>query len=410
MSDNYDRSIGLALGTSSVSMAVLQHIPGKNPEIIAFDRVLCRYLRDGMIVNLEALKDAISTCRKNIKSLAKSNFSAVNVNLCGFRLRNEFGTANLELKKKQEIKRKHLTQIHRSKLIQEDSDWNLIHNFPESYGLDNQTSLMSPVGMIGKNITADVQQIFAQQSSIDNLMHALGKCNLTIRNLVTDPLSSAEALITEDEREVGICILDIGASVIQMASISGRKIRIPSPIFVGGDLVTSDIAIGLNTTIRDAERIKIEHGYALPELADDARKIHIPPLGGGQADNPTSQHRLAEIIHSRMEELFELISMSFKDLKLPGHNTSGVVLTGGVSLLQGTVELAEKYLGMPVIEGNLRNISGLTDIAPVPLTSTAVGLALFGLRHPNEGKRRMPGQSRFKQLTRTAFSWLGGDH
>ncbi|MCD4652878.1 cell division protein FtsA [bacterium] len=409
MADYQNRSVGLALGTSSVSIAVVQQHAPDLPEIIAFDQVKCRYLRDGMIVNLEALKDAINTCRKNIQSLVKSNFTSVTVNLCGVRLRNEFGTATLELKKKREVKKKHLRQILRTQLIQENSDWNLVHNLPESYGVDNQNELMSPIGMIGKHLSAEVQQIFAPQSIIDNLLHALHKCKLNVVNLVADPLSAAEALITEDEREIGICILDIGGSVIQMASIQGRKIRIPPPLFIGGDLVTSDIAIGLNTTIKDAERIKIEHGYALPELADDERKIHIPPLGGGQTDNPTSQHRLAEIIHSRMEEILEMVATTFLQLKLPGHYTSGVVLTGGESMLRGSVELAEKYLGMPVIEGNLRNISGLTDIAPVPLTSTAIGLALYGLRHPCEKKLTIPGQSRFKQLTRTAISWLGGD-
>lgn len=409
MAEKRHRSIGLALGTSGVSLAVVQNVPDETPELIAFESVKCRYLRDGMIVNLEALTDAISTCRNSIQSLVKTSTANVSVNMCGVRLRSELGTTDYTLKRKREIKRKHLKEIHQARLLADESEWALVHNLPESYGLDNQNGLMSPVGMIGQRLSAAVQQMYAPQTAIENLLYAMKKCRLSVDNIVTDPLSCAEALITDDEREMGICVLDIGGSVIQMAAILGRQIRIPPPLFIGGDLVTSDIAIGLNTTIKDAERIKIEHGCALSMMASNDRKIHIPPLGGGQTDNPTTQHRLAEIIQSRMEEIFEMVRSSFQQMELPDHFASGVIITGGGSLLSGTAELAEKYLGIPVIDGNLRNISGLTDIAPVPLSATAVGLALYGLRYPRELVWTASGQWRFISLTRSAFSWLGGD-
>jgi len=213
MADARNRSIGLALGTNSVSMAVVQNHPGDHPELIAFESQKCRYLRDGLIVNLEALTNAIGKCRHNIQSLVKSNFQTVTVNLCGVQLRNEHGTTTFELKRKKEINRKHLQQIHQVRLIEDDSEWMLLHNFPESYALNNQSSLMSPIGMVGQELSAEVQQMYAPRSAIENLLYALGKSKLSVANIVADPLSSAEALITDDERELGICILDIGGSV-----------------------------------------------------------------------------------------------------------------------------------------------------------------------------------------------------
>lgn len=409
MADSPLRSTGLSLGSTGVSIAVVQKHSQDPPELIAFDHVDCRFLRDGMIVNLEALEQAVAKCRKNIQALVKANFHAVTVNLCGFNLRHEHGRVTHTFKKRREIRKNDLSRVHQGQSLIDDAAWRLIHHFPETYHLDTQQNLASPVGMMGRELSAEIQQIFAPDVSIENLLHALRKCRLKPLHLVADPLGSLEALVTPDEREIGICLLDIGGSVIQMASVIGPRVRISPPLFVGGDLVTSDIAIGLNTTIRDAERIKIEHGCALSALASEDRKIHIPPLGGGHAENPTSQQRLAEIIQSRMEEIFEMTAQHMRELQLPEHYTSGIILTGAGSLLPGTAELAESYLNMPIIEGHLRDVSGLTDIAPVPETASAVGLALYGLRNRRIMQWQSPGFLNFKSWTQRIFSWLGGE-
>ncbi|MBN1295708.1 cell division protein FtsA [bacterium] len=409
MTDTTERSTGLSLGTTSVSMAVVQHHPPDRPELLAFDRVPCRFLRDGLIVNLEALEDAVNVCRSNIQSLVRSPIRTVTVNLCGVQCRSVRGTVTHAFKKRREIGRKHLPAVEFQARVIEDPDWHLIHSFPESYSVDDQSGLTSPVGMIGKSLSADIQQIFAPGATMQNILHALKKCRFAAAHIVVDPLAALESLVTPDEREIGICLLDIGGSVTQMASAVGRQVRIPPPMFIGSDLVTSDIAIGLNTTIKDAERIKIDHGCALTALASDDRKIQIPPLGGGQAANPTSQQRIAEIIQSRIEELLEIVADHMDQLELPNHYTSGIILTGGGSMLRGTSELAEKILGMPVIRGHLRDVGGMTDIAPVPLAASAVGLALYGLRHPQNPCWEPGGVMKWKRFTRTVFFWLGGD-
>ncbi len=165
----------------------------------------------------------------------------------------------------------------------------------------------------------------------------------------------------------------------------------------------------MNTTIKDAEQIKIEFGRALPDLASDDLMVHIPPLGGGRSDNPTSQHRLAEIIKSRMEEILEMVAVSISNETDHSDLSSSLVLTGGGSSLPGTIELAGKYLGMQIIDGHLRNVAGLTDIAPVPLCASAIGLALYGLRKQPDIRWDMPGQSRIGQISRKLLTWLGGE-
>ena len=409
MAEDTRKSIGLSLGTSGVSIAVLHQHGSETPEILAFHRVPARYLRSGMIVNLEALQDAVSDCRRNISSLIRSPLRSAAVNLCGVELRTDEGISAMEFKRPTEIRRKHLPEVHVASRLNDDPAWRLVHIFPASYQVDDQSHLTSPVGMLGKNFSVELQQVSVSSLALNNMLHAMSRCGFRVTHLVADPLGAFEALVTSEEREMGLWILDIGGSVIQMAFVKGRFITLPPPLPIGGDSVTSDIALGLNTTIRDAEQIKIEYGRALPELASNDRMVHIPPVGGGRSENPTSQHRLAEIIKSRMEEMLELVAEVVNGRPEARNLAGNLVLTGGGVLLPGTIELASKYLGMPVFEGHLRNVSGLTDIAPVSLCASAVGLALYGLRKEREFDWEVPGQSRYRHFVRKMVTWFGGE-
>lgn len=409
MAEDTRKSIGLSLGTSGVSIAVLHQHDSETPEILAFHRVPARYLRSGMIVNLEALQDAISDCRRNISSLIRSPLRSAAVNLCGVELRTVEGISAMEFKRPTEIRRKHLPEVHVATRLTDDPAWRLVHIFPACYQVDDQSHLTSPIGMLGKNFSVELQQVSVSTLALNNLLHAISRCGFRVTHLVADPLGAFEALVTNEEREMGLWILDIGGSVIQLAYVKGRSITLPPSLPIGGDSVTSDIALGLNTTIRDAEQIKIEYGRALPELASNDRMVHIPPVGGGRSENPTSQHRLAEIIKSRMEEMLELVAEVVNGRPEARNLAGNLVLTGGGVLLPGTIELASKYLGMPVFEGHLRNVSGLTDIAPVSLCASAVGLALYGLRKEKEFDWEIPGQSRYRHFVRKMVTWFGGE-
>ncbi len=409
MAEAIRKSVGLSLGNTSVSMAVVHQRPGDEPELVAFDHVSSRFLRDGMIVNLEALQDAVNQCRKNIAFLVKASFYDVSINLCGVPLKIKRSTLTHEMKKKTEIKKKHLSNSFITQPLLEDDAWQLVHSRPISYDLDDQTNLASPIGMAGKSLSVHTQQIFAPKTIIENVVHAINRCGFRITHIVTDPLSSFEALVTKDEQEMGIWLLDIGGNVMQTAFKSGKEIFVIPPIPFGSDLVTNDIAVGLKTTIKDAERIKVEYGCALPELVTDEVQIQIPPVGGGQTNNPISQHRLSEIINSRMQELLELAADAMTEFEpAMSQSASGIVITGGGSLLPGTLELANKYFRIPIIKGHLRDISGLTDIAPVPLSASAIGLALYALRYESEIAWDTSGTSTLKKLMQNVFRWLGG--
>lgn len=409
MAEPIRKSVGLSLGSTSISIAVVHQRPGEQPEIVAFDRISCRFLRDGMIVNLEALQDAVSECRKNISFLVKASFYDVSINLCGVPLKTITSSLTHEMKKKTEVKKKHLSTSFLSQPFLEDDAWQLIHYRPISYDLDSQTNLSSPIGMAGKTLSVQMQQLFAPKTTVENIVHAINRCGFRISHIVTDPLSSSEAIVTKDELEMGIWLLDIGGNVIQTAFLTGKEVHVLPPLQLGGDTVTNDIAVGLKTTIKDAERIKIEYGYALPELVTNEMQIQIPPLGGGRADNPISQHRLSEIIKSRMEELLEMVAVTMNSFDPPANQiSSGVVLTGGGSLLPGTLELASKHLRMPIIKGHLRDVTGLTDIAPVPLSASAIGLALYALRHEADIDWDISGTSTYKKFMQNVIRWLGG--
>jgi cell division protein FtsA len=408
MSDRYKTSIGLSLGTTSISIAVVHQRPGELPEVMAFDRVPCRFLRDGVIVNLEALRDAVNVCRKNILCVLKTSFSNTTINLCGVHLKQENRVSSLEFKRKREITKRHLSALHQNPSHPEDDSWRLIHNIPVSYTLDSQTGLASPVGMVGKTLQAHVRQIYAPAATVECVLHALSRCGFGISGILVDPLGAAESLITDDEREMGIWILDMGGRVIQLAHLKSKDVFILPSIMPGGDSVDSDIAILLNTTIKDAEKIKIDHGRALTELASNDTKVHIPPLGGGPVQNPTTQHRLAEIIKSRTEELFELASQSISEHSGTERISQGIVLTGGGSMLPGTREIATKYLGLPVIKGHLRHVSTAFDLPAIPLCASAVGLALYGLKCQSKSVWKNNKNSTFTQLFRNIIKWFGG--
>ncbi len=408
MSDNYRTSVGLSLGTTSVSIAVLHQHNEDQPEIMAFDRVSCRFLRDGIIVNLEALQDAVNLCKKNIQCVLKASFSNTTINLCGVPLKQEDWESSLVFKRKREITRRHLSALQINHCHANDDSLQLIHNTPVSYTLDAQSGIASPIGMAGKELKAHLQQIYAPAKTVECVLHALNRCGFTITNILVDPLASAESLLTNDERDMGIWILDIGGRVMQLARIKGKRADIIPYVMPGSDLVNSDIAIGLHTTIKDAERIKIEHGRALTELASNDINVQIPPLGGGPVQNPITQHRLAEIIKPRMEELLELAARTISDFSGTDQESWGIVLTGGGSVLPGTQELAESILGLRVIKGHLRNVSTALDLPPVPLCASPVGLALHGLKGRTRSAWTKSGNSFIKHSFKNIIKWFGG--
>jgi len=277
-------------------------------------------------------------------------------------------------------------------------DWTCIHTFPEEYFIDEQGGIRSPHGMIGMELGVRVHQIYAPAKTVESIIHSVQKCKLRPKTMVVDSLAPAEALLTDDERELGALIIDLGGTHSTIAAIKNNRYVILPHLHQGGDLITSDIAIGLRTSIKQAEQIKVYHGIALPEFASSEKEIEILPLGSDNLKKSVTSQLLSEIIRHRVEEIFELISEMMLEKFDRNDYPAGVILTGGPSLMTGVKEIAEKYLKMPVMLGSLRGIEGLTELAPDARTASAVGLALYGLRHPHSWMLKQNGTSPFKHF------------
>ncbi len=409
MAESIRVSAGMDLGSTHLSMAVVQQRNDNLPELLGFGTESRRFLRNGKVVNLESMQMAVNECLKQIQKLAKKSPCSVTVNLPVVETRSESGHVSIDISKRREIKRQDMIDVQYSKTLIESEDWTLIHVFPEEYAVDEQGGLSSPVGMNGKTVHANIQQLFAPTQLVDNIIHSILKSKLQIEHLVIEPIPVCEALITPDELHLGIWLIDIGGEVTHMAGIHDNRITILPSLAIGGCSVTSDIAIGLRTTIRDAERIKVQYGTALSELASTEGTIEIPPLGGGKSGEKISPHMLTQIIQPRMEEIFEMVAERFHNTFSADDYSGGIILSGGGSLLKGTNELAEKYLQLPIIKSNLRDITGLVVPYPAPLTASAIGLALYGLRYPKVKKWGNAGTNPLTRFMKIIFSWFGGD-
>ena len=408
MAETQRIALGLDIGTTKVAMAVVAQKGESDFEILGFSEKPCRSLHQGVIVNLEKLTVSVSECIQEIKSLIKIPFKEVTLNVPACELKCVTGDGQIEFKKKRDIKRLHVQQVLNASVLASSDEWTLVHTFPIEFIVDGQGGIFSPVGMAGKILEVRMQQIFAPRRMIDNLIHSVQKCKLQVVQLVADPLSHMEALVTPDEMQLGVVIVNIGGSHTTIGTVHGRQFKILTPLNYGGDLVTSDIAIGLRTSIRDAEKVKIKYGRAVQEFADESQKIRIPALGGGSASSTITSALLSEIIHPRVDEIIDLAAKSFHSELNANDFTSGVILTGGTSVMPGVSEIAEKHFQMPITLGNLRQVGGLTSIASPVLMAGATGLALYQLRNPRSMRWKQNNKNGFHKFFNTISSWLGG--
>jgi cell division protein FtsA len=278
----------------------------------------------------------------------------------------------------------------------------ILHVLPQEFIIDEQGGILEPLGMSGTRIEVKVHIITGAVTAIQNIIKSCSRAGLHVNDLVLQPLASSRAVLTEEEQEIGVAVVDIGGGTTDMALFREGSLFYTGVLPVGGNHVTNDIMVGLRTPTAEAERLKIKHGCALASLVKHEDSIEVPSVGGRQP-RLLSRQILCEIIEPRVEELFELVQRRLKSTGSEDMIVSGVVLTGGTALMEGMQDAAEKYLGMPVRRGSPKNIGGLTDVVNSPIYATGVGLVLYGAENqpPQAGRFRPGGAvSRF-------MKWIG---
>ncbi|HJR54540.1 MAG TPA: cell division protein FtsA [Gemmatimonadota bacterium] len=371
--------VGLDIGTTKISCIIAELDADRNVKIVGVGTSRSEGLRRGVVVNLEKTVVSIGRAIEEAELMAGVEVRNVYAGIAGDHIRsiNSHGVIAVS-RGGVEITRADIGRVvDAAKAVAIPMDREILHILPQEFTVDDQKGIKDPSGMAGIRLEVDVHIVTGAVSSAQNLVKAIQQAGYQVRDLVLEPLASSHGVLTDDERELGVALLDIGGGTTDIALFHEGSIRHTAVIGLGGNSVTNDIAIGLRTPARDAERIKERYGAAVASTVDPDEEIVVPHMAG-QGERRVSRELLASIIQPRMEEI---LSLARSDIKKTGWHDkvpSGFVLTGGASALPGTVELAEQILAMPVRIGRPLGVTGLVDSVDEPRFATGVGLVIYG--------------------------------
>jgi len=377
---------GLDIGTTKTVAIIAEVEPDEDiPRLVGLGMVPSEGVRRGVVVDLEKTVKSISKAISDAELMAGVEVENVIAGMAGDHIRsiNSHGVIAVS-RSDNEITDTDVDRvIDAARAVAIPADREIIHVLPQEYIIDEQTGIKVPIGMSGVRLEAEVHIVTAAATAVRNIYRAIKRCELEVEALVLESLASSYALLTDEEQELGVAVIDIGGGTSDIAVYFDSSIRHTSTVPLGGKNVTNDIAIGLRTPIEQAEEIKVEYGAAIPSLVDADEMISVPGVGT-RSTRDISRNVLASIIGPRMEEILTLAYREIKKANYPDSLAAGVVLTGGGSLMPGTIEMAEQIFDMPVKLGLPRGFDGLTDMADSPRHATGIGLLHYGIRHRDE--------------------------
>ncbi len=371
--------IGLDIGTSKVVAIVAEASEEKGLEIIGIGSHPSRGLKKGVVVNIESTVQSIQRAIEEAELMAGCNIRSVYAGIAGSHVRslNSHGVVAI---RDSEVKEGDVARvIDAAKAVAIPTDQKILHVLPQEYIIDKQEGIREPVGMSGVRLEARVHMVTGSVSAAQNIIKCVRRCDLDVEEIVLEQLASAEAVLTEDEKELGVCVVDIGGGTTDIAIFTDGAIRHTAVIPIAGDQVTNDIAVALRTPTQHAEEIKIKYACALRQLASPDEMIEVPSVGN-RPPRRLARQTLAEVVEPRYEELLGLIQAELRRSGFEDLVAAGIVLTGGSAKMEGVTELAEEIFHMPVRLGVPQYVSGLADVVRNPIYATGVGLLLFGHR------------------------------
>jgi cell division protein FtsA len=380
--------VGLDIGTTKIGCIIAELDSDRNVKIVGVGTSRSEGLRRGVVVNLEKTVVSIGRAIEEAELMAGVEVRNVYAGIAGDHIRsiNSHGVIAVS-RGGVEITRGDIGRVvDAAKAVAIPMDREILHILPQEFTVDDQKGIKDPTGMAGIRLEVDVHIVTGAVSSAQNLVKAIQQAGYQVRDLVLEPLASSVGVLTDDERELGVALLDIGGGTTDIALFHEGSIRHTAVIGLGGNSVTNDIAIGLRTPARDAERIKERYGAALASMVDPDEEIVVPHMAG-QGERRVSRELLASIIQPRMEEILSLAKADIKKTGWSDKIPSGFVLTGGAAALPGTVELAERILSAPVRIGHPLGVTGLVDSVDEPRFATGVGLVIYGREAGREDNR-----------------------
>jgi cell division protein FtsA len=376
--------VGLDIGTTKICCIVGEVTP-EGIDVIGIGQHASRGLRKGVVINIESTVASIRKAVEEAELMAGCEIDSVFAGIAGGHIRG-FNSQGVVAVKDKEVRAGDIARVlDAARAINIPQDREILHVLPQEYIIDEQDGIKEPLGMSGVRLEAKVHIVTAAVSSAQNIVKCCGRTGLSVADIILEPLASAEAVLAEEEKELGVALVDVGGGTTDVAIFANGAIQHTSVIPLGGNHLTNDIAVGLRTPMQEAERIKIKYGSAQGQLLDKDETIEVPSVGG-RAPRVLSRRILCEIVEPRVEELFQLVQREIQKAGQEDLLASGVVLTGGSTLLHGMPELAEEVLGLPVRRGIPRNIGGLVDVVRSPQHATAVGLLHYGVKQDKDGR------------------------
>ncbi|MGE5665012.1 MAG: cell division protein FtsA [Betaproteobacteria bacterium] len=407
-SETKDLIVGLDVGTSKVVVAVAEVLPDGGFQVIGLGQAPSEGLRKGVVVNIEATVQAIRRAVEEAELMAGAKITEVYTGIAGSHIKS-FNSSGMVPIKDREVSAADVERvIETAKAVNIPTDQQVLHVLTQEFIVDGQEDIREPIGMSGVRLEVRVHIVTGAVSAAQNIIKCVRRCGLEVQDLMLQPLASSLAVLTGDEKELGVALIDVGGGTTDVAIFTGGAIRHTVVLPVAGDQITSDIAMALRTPIPDAEEIKLRWGVAKEVLADPEERIEIPGIG----DRPPrllSRQALASVVEPRVEEIFSMAQKAIRESGFEDSVASGVVLTGGTSLLPGMNELAEDVFLKPARVGWPAYEGALADVIRNPRYATVVGLLLEAHQQRVRG-RRIAGQSgSFKQTFKRMKEWIVGN-
>ncbi len=410
MTKKTDRSmlVGLDIGTSKVVAIVGEVNEQGGIEVVGLGSNPSRGLKKGVVVNIESTVQSIQRAIEEAELMAGCQIHSVYAGIAGSHIRSLNSHGIVAIRDKEVTQTDVERVIDAARAVAIPADQRILHILPQEFIIDSQEGVREPVGMSGVRLEAKVHMVTGAVSAAQNIVKCIRRCGLDVDDIILEQLASSYACLTEDEKELGVALVDIGGGTTDLAVFTEGSIRHTAVIPIAGDQITNDIAVALRTPTQHAESIKVKYACALSQLAGVEETIEVPSVG----DRPPrrlSRQTLAEVVEPRYEELLNLVQAELRRSGFEDLVAAGVVLTGGSAKMEGVIELAEEVFHMPVRLGMPQNMTGLADVVRNPIYSTGVGLLQFGWYNRSQHLREFDSGEGLPGLVARMKSWFQGN-
>lgn len=398
--------VGLDIGTTKICAVVGEVVEGNRIDIIGIGTSPSRGLRKGVVTNIESTVESIKKAVEEAELMAGVEINSVYAGIAGGHIKS-FNSRGVIAIKTKEVTHADINRvIDAAKAVAIPLDREVLHVIPQEFIIDDQDGIKEPLGMSGVRLEVEVHIVTGAVTSVQNIIKSVNRAGLHVIDIILQPLASSEAVLTPDEKELGVAVVDIGGGTTDIATFAHGSLLHTAVLGIGGNHLTNDVAVGLRTPASEAEKIKTKYGCALTVMVKEDETIEVPSVGG-RPPRVVSRQVLSEIIEPRAEEIFGLVQRELKKTGYEEMVASGAVITGGAALMEGMTEIGEKMMDMPVRRGMPSNIGGLVDVVSNPMYSTAVGLILYAVRHEGVKKaQRITEKASFNRVLNRMRVWV----